>query len=156
MHPTSTPRAITPRLTVAVMAAMGLVLGGCSGAGGPTPPTAAPEADAPSESFPATGTNSPQPDNTARPSEFCQDVQLQFAALRFLPLSLGKETEGKTLDRTLTEVGQLKAASPTGVEQEVANLEEVISEVRDDPSQFDSQTLVDAMNGVEDWASTNC
>lgn len=71
-------------------------------------------------------------------------------------MSIGAETEEKTLNRTLAEVQQLKVAAPTGVEKEVANLEEVISDIRDDPSQFDSQTLVDAMNGVENWAATNC
>lgn len=141
-----------PRLSVAALVTLCLALTACAGGGAPQADSDTGKAVA----SPTAKTARTPTENSPDSSEFCQDVKMQFAALRFLPMSIGSKTEQQTLDRVLKEVQQLRAAAPAGVEKDVANLEEVITTFRNDPSQYESETLLDAMNDVEGWASTNC
>jgi hypothetical protein len=87
--------------------------------------------------------------------EACVAVAANVAVLLLVPLSFLTEVDEEELSDLEAQIAKTRNQVPRALDDDFANLEEVLAE-NNDQDQFDDEAFLDAVEPIQDWLAANC
>jgi len=82
-------------------------------------------------------------------------VAANVAVLLLVPLSFLTEVDEEELSDLEAQIAKTRNQVPRALDDDFANLEEVLAE-NNDQDQFDDEAFLDAVEPIQDWLAANC